>query len=223
MPTVHHLQRSQSERIVWLCEELQIPYDLKLYKRDPLLAPAELKALTPMGSAPVLTDGSLTLAESGAIVEYIIHTYGGGRLAVAPGTSNYSDYLYWFHFANGNLQANVSRTMWFRNANLPDDNPVKQRAEARLETTLKVVESRLGQTKWLAGNELTAADIMSVFSLTTMRVFIPFDLSNYPNILGYLKRVGERKAYQEAMAKGEPGFEPALGASSPPTFAAMKF
>lgn len=221
MFTVHHLQRSQSERIIWLCEELQIPYDLKLYKRDPLFSPPELKVLTPLGSAPVLTEGSLTLAESAAIVEYIIVKHGNGRLALPPSHPDYADYLYWFHFSNGNLQATVSRSMWFRNAKLPADSPMQKTVNSRLESTLKLLESRLGETTWLAGNEFTAADVMSVFSLTTMRVFMPIDLSGYPNILGYLKRVGDRKAYQDAMAKGDPGFEPALGGPSPELLAAI--
>src|SRR5215475_8709131 len=106
MLTVHHLGHSQSERIVWLCEELGIPYELKRYERraDNRLAPPEYKALHPLGAAPVITDGTLVLAESGAVVEYLIQTYGGGRLAMPSGQPDYPAYLYWFHFANGTLQ-----------------------------------------------------------------------------------------------------------------------
>lgn len=95
MLTVHHLQISQSERIVWLCEELEIPYTLKLYQRAPFLAPPELKALHPMGAAPVITDGPITLAESPACVEYIIQKHGSGRLMLPPSHPDYADYLYW--------------------------------------------------------------------------------------------------------------------------------
>ena len=94
MLTVHHLGISQSERIVWLCEELEIPYELKLYKRSPLMAPPEYKALHALGTAPIITDGKLTMAESGAIVEYIVHTYGGGRLIPTPGNALWVDYLF---------------------------------------------------------------------------------------------------------------------------------
>ena len=105
MLTVHHLRISQSERIVWLCEELSIPYQLVNYERDPLtrLAPANYKALHPFETAPVIVDGSVVLSESGAIIEYIIARYGQGRLSVRPEAPNYADYLFWFHFANGSM------------------------------------------------------------------------------------------------------------------------
>src|SRR4029078_164574 len=105
MLTVHHLGISQSERIVWLCEELSIPYQLVNYERDPVtrLAPAQYKALHPFGTAPVIVDGSVVLSESGAIIEYIIARHGKGRLAVRPDAPNYADYLFWFHFANGSM------------------------------------------------------------------------------------------------------------------------
>ena len=103
MLTVHHLGVSQSERIVWLMEELGVPYELKRYDRDPTtrLAPAEYKALHPMGTAPIITDGDVVLPESGAIIEYVIGKYGEGRLAVKPDAANFADYVFWLHFANG--------------------------------------------------------------------------------------------------------------------------
>src|SRR5436190_22381021 len=109
MLTVHHLGKSQSERIVWLCEELDIPYELKTYARAPLMAPPDYKALHPIGSAPVITDGDLVLAESGAIVDYIIARHGNGRLALTKDHPDFAPYLYWFHFANGTLQAAMLR------------------------------------------------------------------------------------------------------------------
>src|SRR5438270_1486422 len=111
MLTVHHLGKSQSERIVWLCEELGIPYELKCYARAPLLAPPEYKALHPIGAAPVITDGELVLAESGAIVQYITSRYGAGRLALTDGHPHFAAFLYWFHFANGTLQARMGRCL----------------------------------------------------------------------------------------------------------------
>src|SRR4051812_45645578 len=126
MLTVHHLGKSQSERIVWLCEELEIPYELKRYARDAstMLAPLDYKALHPIGSAPVITDGGLVLAESGAIVDYIAIKYGQGRLRLGPDDRGFADFLYWLHFANGTLQAGMGRMMMLNRFNLPQDNPV---------------------------------------------------------------------------------------------------
>jgi len=214
MLTIHHLGRSQSERIVWLCEELSIPYELKRYDRrtDNKLAPPEYKALHPMGIAPVMSDGDLVLGESGAIVEYILQTYGGGRLVLKRGDRGFSDYLYWFHFANGTLQATVGRVMALERVDPSEKNVPLQAANDRFRLMLVMLEQRLSAVPYLAGAEFTAADIMSVFSLTTMRLFKPFDLSAYPNILAYLQRIGARDGYRRAMAKAEPGFTPLLGA-----------
>lgn len=207
MLTIHHLGKSQSERIAWLCEELGVPYTLVRHVRDAVtnLSPPELKALHPLGAAPVITDGDLVLAESGAIVEYIIHRYGGGRLALGPAHPDYASYLYWFHYANGGLQPAMGRNMVLRRLNLPADNPVVAAMRERLERALAHVEARLAQVPWLAGSEFSAADIMSVFSLTTMRYFMPVDLDPYPNIRAYLARIGARQAYQRAMQQGDPG------------------
>jgi glutathione S-transferase len=212
MLTIHHLGRSQSERIIWLCEELGLEYELKRYQRDPvtILAPPELKALHPSGSAPVIADGDLLLAESAAIVDYIIAKYGNGRLALGPAHPDFARYLYWFHYANGNLQPNFGRNMALRWAGLPPDNPVVRGMQARLDRALAMLEGRLGEATWLAGDEFTAADIMSVFSLTTMRLFMPVDLAPYPNILAYLQRIGAREGYRRAMQKGDPDFAPML-------------
>ena len=207
MLTVHHLGRSQSERIVWLCEELGIDYELKRYERDPVtrLAPPEYKALHPIGTAPVITDGSFVLGESGAIIEYVIGKYGKGRLAVHPGTSQYADYLYWFHYANGSFQALLHRTLVALRLDPTAEHRILKDLQGRLDRSLNLINERLGEVPYLAGNELTAADIMIVFSLTTMRSFTPYDLKRYPNILAYLKRIGAREAYQRAMRKGDPG------------------
>src|SRR3954464_5255284 len=111
MLTVHHLGRSQSERIVWLCEELGLDYELKRYERDPVtrLAPPQYKALHPIGTAPVITDGELVLAESGAVIEYILTRYGGGRLSRQPGHPDFANYLYWLHFPTATFQALLHR------------------------------------------------------------------------------------------------------------------
>jgi glutathione S-transferase len=209
---VHHLEKSQSERIVWLCEELGIPYELQRWLRDPvtMLASPEFKALHPIGAAPVVVDGDVVLAESGAIVEYLIQRHGGGRLAVPPSAPDYPDYLYWSHFANGTLQALMGRNMVLRRLNLPDGDPVLAAQRARLDRALGHVEARLGAVPYLAGVELTAADVMIVFTLTTMRRFMPADLGGHPNILAYLRRIGKRPAYRRAMSKGDPDMDPML-------------
>ena len=205
MLTVHHLGKSQSERVVWLCEELDIPYELKCYARAPLLAPADYKALHPIGAAPVITDGDLVLAESGAIAQYIISKYGGGRLALTAGDPDFAQYLYWFHFANGTLQAVMGRCMILSRLKLADDNPVLVAQRERLDRAFDLIEARTGQTEYFAGDAFTAADIMMGFSLTTMRYFLPYDYARLPSLRAYLRRIGARPAYQRAMEKGDPG------------------
>lgn len=206
MLVVHHLGKSQSERIVWLCEELGIPYELKCYARAPIMAPLEYKALHPIGSAPVITDGDVVLAESAAVVDYIIAKHGDGRLAVAKDHPAFADYLYWFHFANGTLQPAFMRLMISSRFNPPNDHPALLLGRERMERILAMLEARLGAAPYLAG-EFSAADIMAVFSLTTMRHFLPYDLSPYSHIRAYLARIGARPAYRRAMEKGDPGME----------------
>ena len=206
MLIVHHLGKSQSERIVWLCEELDVPYELKRYTRDAvtMLAPPEYKALHAIGSAPVITDGKLVLAESGAIVDYIMARYGKGRLTVAPDDPDFAQFLYWFHFANGTLQAAMGRLMILNRLKLPDDNPVLAAMKTRVDRAFDLVDARVREAEYLAGG-FTTADIMIGFSLTTMRYFQPYDLARCPNVVRYLARIGARPAYKRAMEKGDPG------------------
>ena len=207
MLTVHHLGKSQSERIVWLCEELEVPYELKRYARDPVtvLAPPDYKALHPIGAAPVITDGGLVLAESGAVVEYIIAKYGNGRLALTPDDPDFAQFLYWFHFANGTLQANMGRNMILNRLKLAEDNPMLVAIRARVDRAFDLVDARAREAEYFAGSAFTSADIMMGLSLTTMRYFLPYDLKRCPHIVGYLGRIGQRPAYRRAMEKGDPG------------------
>jgi glutathione S-transferase len=211
MLTVHHLGVSQSERIVWLCEELELPYELKVYDRDPTtrLAPAAYKALHPIETAPVITDGDVVLGESGAIVDYILARYGHGRLVVGPDAPNFADYLFWLHFANGSLVPS-EMSAWLGSLFGGASNPLAEVVKARADRAFTLVEKRLGEAPFLAGDALTAADIMTVFSLTTMRAFSGRSLEPYPNIRAYLARIGERPAYRRAMEKGDPGMTPML-------------
>jgi glutathione S-transferase len=212
MITVHHLGVSQSERIVWLCEELEIPYTLKRYARDPVtkLAPEAYRALHPMGIAPVISDGDVVLPESGAIIEYLIAKYGQGRLAVAAAAANFADYLFWFHFANGTLMPSEMSMLMGAMQGAAGDNPILEIFRARSERAYALIEARLGAVPYFAGAGFTAADIMMLFPLTTMRAFSRRDLAGLPALRAYLTRIGERPAYQRALAKGDPGMAPLL-------------
>ena len=212
MITVHHLGISQSDRIVWLCEELAVPYRLIRYERDPKtqFAPPKYRALTAFGTAPVISDGELTLGESGAIIEYIIAKHGGGRLAVSPDRPEFANYLYWFHFANGSFMPSSMLDMVARRLGVDARNEFIRALRDRSERAYALVENRLAQAPYFAGDQFTAADIIMLFPLTTMRAFAPRDLSGFPNILAYLKRIGDRPAYRRAMQKGDPQMEPML-------------
>ena len=167
-----------------------------------MLAPADYKALHPIGAAPVLTDGDLVLAESGAVLDYIIAKYGNGRLTVKPDHPDFASYLYWLHFANGSLQPDMGRNMILNRLKLPDDNPIRLAQKARLDLAFDLVEARTREAEYLAGNEFTAADIMTGFSLTTMRYFMPYDLKRCPNIVGYLARISAQAGLSPGDGKG---------------------
>ena len=209
MLTIHHLRISQSERIVWLCEELGLKYDLKLYNRDPetRLAPPELKALHPMEIAPLIEDGDTMLGESGAIVEYIIGKYAPDTDLV-PGADHpdFADHLYWFHFANATFMTNGMMQIAVNAVGAQMPPPLAKRVTNAWEQ----IERRLGEADYFGGSQLTTADIMMVFQLTTSRAFNGMTIDHLPNLQAYLKRIGARDAYQRAMEKCEPGFEPKL-------------
>lgn len=204
MIVVHHLGISQSDRIVWTCEELGLDYELIRYDRDPVtrLAPEAYRALHPSGTAPVITDGELVLGESAAIIEYLSRTYAQGRLFVAPGQPNFADFLYWFHFGNGSMMPAAMVPMIVRMATGGADASTP--LTARLDRNYAMLEERLGEVPWLAGQEFTAADIMIAFPLTTMRLFSPRDLAPYPNIRAYLARIAARPAFTRAMHLADP-------------------
>lgn len=206
--TVHHLGISQSERIVWLCEELGLDYALVRYDREPSgMAPPAYRALHPMGIAPIVTDGDVVLAETGAIVDYIVARHGGGALTIAPDAADYPEYLFWLHFANGTMMPTEMIAMIVGMvAPGAGPSPLNERSDR----AFAMIEARLGAAPWFGGADFTLADIMMVFPLTTLRAFRTIDLSPFPNIRAYLQRIGARPAYQRAMAKGDPGFTPML-------------
>ena len=215
MLTVHHLGISQSERIVWLCEELGLDYELKLYARraDNRLAPDEYKALHPMGIAPVITDssvdgGDLVLGESGAICEYICARYGEGRLVPAPDDPDFADHLFWFHWSNGTFMTTLMMQLVLAGGG--EGNPAAVFVTDRSRRGWAMVEERLGQAPFFGGRNLTTADIMMVYCLTTSRAFRGTSIAEFPNLKAYLARIAERPAYRRAMEKAEPGWTPML-------------
>ncbi|GMN12691.1 glutathione S-transferase family protein [Altererythrobacter sp. MTPC7] len=209
--TVHHLGISQSERVVWLCEELGIDYEFKRYDRraDNRLAPDELKALHPAGMAPVIQDGDLVLAESGAICEYVDRKYGAEKHCLRPDHPDFADHLFWFHYTNGTFMTNGMMQLMLSMADAQNPMPGNFVAD-RTAKAWDQVEQRLGEAEFFGGEQLTLADIMMVYCLTTARMTRGTTLDDKPNTRAYLKRIGEREAYRRMWAKCEPGVEPNL-------------
>ncbi|MBW8752932.1 MAG: glutathione S-transferase [Sphingomonadales bacterium] len=188
MLTIHHLRKSVSDRVLWLCEELGVPYELKSYDREPsMAAPPEYKALSAFGTAPVIEDGELTLGESGAVVEYICMKHGGGRLVLGPDHPDYTDYLFWFHFANGSMVPAFMIEHVTNAAGIPAGP-----SPTRGERVTEMIEARLGEAPHFAGDEFTAADVMMVLPRFAERL----NLSALPNISAYLERVTARPAWK---------------------------
>lgn len=214
--TVHHLHLSQSDRVIWLCEELGLPYQLKCYDRDPVtsFAPAAYRALHPIGTAPVIQDGStVTLGETNAIFEYLLARYDPqGKLTLPPTHPNYPDYVFWLHHTNGGIQPALYELMFARMSALPENNPATQVMQGRLDRSLAAMEAQLAKYPFIAGENFTAADCMLLFPLTTFRIFMPYSLEAYPHIVSYLGRIGERSAFVAAMEKGDPGLKRPMGA-----------
>ncbi len=207
MITIHHLGVSQSDRIVWLMEELELPYELRWYDRGPdMLAPQELRDLHPAGTAPVITDGDLVLPESTAIVEYISQRYGGGRLSVPPDAPDYPHYLYWMQF-NNNLLSCVFVRAALQSAGVDPtpDNVVLTTCMRREEGIYRALEERLGESEYLGGPEFSCADIMSMFNLTSLGMIGGREIDDsLPNTRAYVERISARPAYQKAMAIAGP-------------------
>lgn len=207
MITLYHLDQSRSERIIWILEELGIDYRLEVFLRQPdLYGPAALKEAHGLGRAPVIRDGDVLLAESGAIVEYLIARHGQGRLGVAPDAGNFAAYLYWLHYAEGSLMLQLLRE-WSLDRMLPeaDSHPGMARMRNGTATHLRLVEARLQASPYLAGGDFTAADIMMAYPFTTFQRICPVDLAPYPAIRAYVARLEARPAFQTATrAAGTP-------------------
>lgn len=213
--TVHHLRLSQSERIVWLCEELRLNYELKLYSRrtDNNLAPDEYKALHPMGIAPVIEDegpdGKVVLGESGAIIDWIVAKHAPEtELVPGPGHPDYADHLFFYHWANATFMTNGMMALVAMR--MVEGGSMSPFVADRMARSWAIVERRLGESEYFGGSQLTTADIMMGFQLTTSRAMSGMSIDGMPNLKSYLKRIGDRPAYQRAMAKAEPGMPPKL-------------
>jgi glutathione S-transferase len=199
MITIHHLLVSQSERVIWLMEELGLPYELKSYPRQPnYMAAVEFSALHPVGQAPVIEDGDVVLAESLAIVTYILELYGNGALRIAPGEKGYADYLYWMAYSIGGLAPQAMQYMTALRMGT-ESGPFADMAQERRGRHLGMIDKRLAENEWLAGETFTGAEIMCQFYFGTMAKFGALDISGYPNIGRWLGQIAERPAFQRAM------------------------
>lgn len=215
MIIVHHLNNSRSQRVLWLLEELGLPYEIKPYQRDSqtMLAPPELRAVHPLGKSPVITDGDITLAETGAIIEYLVETYGKGRLVPKAGTPEKRAYTYWLHYAEGSAMPPFLMRLVF--GRLPVNAPLLMKPIAKalskavlasfidpqIRNHLAWWEQTLSQTAWFAGPDFTAADIMMSFPAEVAR---RVDTSAYPHLARFTETIHARPAYQAALARGGP-------------------
>ena len=216
MITVHHLNNSRSQRILWLLEELGVPYEIKRYQRDPktMLAPPELRSVHPLGKSPVITDGELTLAESGAIIEYLADRYGAGTLIPTHGTPERLRCNYWLHYAEGSAMPPLLLKLVFRRVETsPMPFFVKPIAKGiahkvmssfvdpQLKLHLDYLEGELGKSAWFAGDTFSAADIQLSFPLEAFAARGGLDAS-YPRLSAFLQRIHARLAYQRALQQG---------------------
>ncbi|KWK09755.1 glutathione S-transferase [Burkholderia stagnalis] len=217
MLTVHHLNNSRSQRVLWLLEELGVPYEIVRYARDPktMLAPPALRAIHPLGKSPVVTDDGRTFAESGAIVDYLVERYGAGRLAPPPGTPERLDYTYWLHYAEGSaMPPLLLKLVALRIANAPMPffaRPIARKIAATLQSSfidpqialhLGYLDDTLRRTGWFVGDSFSAADIQMSFPLEAATA--RGGSSAHPAIARFLDTIHARPAYQRALERGGP-------------------
>jgi glutathione S-transferase len=202
MIKVHHLNESRSQRILWLLEELGTPYEIIKYQREKTrFAPAELKAVHPLGKSPVIEDGAVKLAESGAIVDYLISTYGAGRFSPAPGTPEWLGYVEWLHYAEGSAMLPLLLNMYV--LRLGDKGEaLHPRIESEIKNHLEYIAGALGDRSYLVGGTLTGADVLICFVCEVARAM--GKLPAYPNLSAYLDRLHGRDAWKRALEKGGP-------------------
>jgi glutathione S-transferase len=218
MIIVHHLNNSRSQRILWLLEELGLPYEIKRYQRDAktMLAPPELLKVHPLGKSPVITDGDITVAESGAIVEYLLDTYGAAAgLRPARGTPEYRRYTYWLHFAEGSAMPPLLMKLVFmriKSAPMPffvkpiargiADKVLSSFVDPNLERQMAFMEAELASRPWFVGADFSAADIQMSFPIEAANQRAGLGAGKTPRLLDWLQRAHARPAYQRALARG---------------------
>ncbi len=217
MITVHHLENSRSQRVLWLLEELSLPYDVKRYARDKVtsLAPPELLQVHPLGKSPVITDGDVTVAETGAIVEYLVDR-AGGQLRPAPGSPEHRRYTYWLHFAEGSAMPPLVMTLVFtrvKRAPMPffarpiaraiADKVLDGFIDPNVRRQLDFMESELAHRPWFCGDTFTAADVMMSFPLEAAAVRGGLE-ARQPKLTAFLERIHGRPAYRRALERGGP-------------------
>lgn len=216
MLTVHHLNNSRSQRVLWLLEELGVPYEIQRYERDPetMLAPPSLRKVHPLGKSPVVTDGRATLAESGAIIEYLVETYGEGRLAPEAGTPAFQRYRYWLHYAEGSLMPPLLLKLVFDQVEKapllvrPVAKAISATVKRRFITPnltqhLDFLEAELASSPWFAGRSFSAADVQMSFPVEAAAARAGLDESR-PKLMDWLGRIHARPAYQRAIEQGGP-------------------
>ena len=203
MIVVHHLNNSRSQRILWLLEELDLDYEIKRYERDPntMLAPASLKEVHPLGKSPVITDEGQTLAESGAIIDYLVERYGKGKLAPPPGTPEKLRYNYWLHYSEGSAMPILVMKLVLDNFGLGDSAASSQFVAPQLKLHFDYLESELGKSTWFVGKEFTAADIQMSFPVEAIAAQVGLDATR-PKLKEFLERIHTRPAYQRALERG---------------------
>jgi glutathione S-transferase len=218
MLIVHHLNNSRSQRVLWLLEELGVPYEIRRYERDKktMLAPPELRAIHPLGKSPVVEDDGLVIAESGAIIEYLIERYGSGRLAPMTGTTERLRYTYWLHYAEGSaMPPLLLKLIASRIANAPMPlfaKPIARKiagslqagfVDPQLKLHLSYIDETLATTGWFAGDTFSAADIQMSFPLEAANARGGHQ-GAYPHIAAFLERIHQRPAYRRALERGGP-------------------
>jgi len=218
MITVHHLNNSRSQRVLWLLEELAVPYEIKKYQRDAktMLAPPELVQVHPLGKSPVITDGDLTVAETGAIVEYLLERHGNGRLVPAVGSPERLRWRYWLHFAEGSAMPPLLLKLIFERIKVTPmpffakpiakgicNKVLAAMVEPNLKRQLDFMEGELGKSEWFAGADFSAADIQMSFPLEAAAQRAGLD-SSRPKLMAFLKRIHARPAYKKALERGGP-------------------
>lgn len=202
MIKVHHLNNSRSHRVLWMLEELQLPYEIVAYQRDPatMLAPPSLKAIHPLGKSPVIEDGALVLAESGAILEYLAAEYGGGTFAPAAGTPEHIRYLHWMHFAEGSAMPLLVLKLYLTRA-LQAPQPVLDRVNAQIAAQLDYLESSLVDSTYFAGETFSVADVQMSFPVIASASRGGLNESR-PRLWAWLESMKQRPAFAAAIARG---------------------